>query len=130
MEGDFIELVARATRRSRFNVVDVTGLKQDGKGARIEPDNPRGDRVCFKYRTATVCANSHEKLDMAEKMIQGNQMKLERLIKYHDEMQEKLDEKKRLRRKKAEEERATRRKDRESDLGDLPYISSVLSKKN
>lgn len=69
-------LLFKGGKVNKAAVLDVSNLKPDGSGASMEPDNPRGDRFCFKTLETTVCANNHEQLDLAEKLIKKNELEI------------------------------------------------------
>lgn len=53
----------------RMVVVDVTDLDRYGNKARIEPDEPKGNRRCFDYKDVLICSSDEKKLDWAEQIL-------------------------------------------------------------
>lgn len=124
MESDLLKLVFRLYRRKYIekepeNVVDVSELKSNGMGARMEPNESRGDRVCFKFAGVLICAATHEKLDLAQDIINS----------HSDELMEKLDKYERERQIRKSAKKTTKAVPRGGfNLEDLPYVTDVLSK--
>lgn len=84
MDNGFLKLFFRVYRENlqgeSIHVVDVSNLEPRGTGARLQRNDPRGDRICFKYYNVLICASTNQKLDMAQNMLQHYQRLIEEKI--------------------------------------------------
>ncbi len=96
MENAFLEIFFRMYRKEYSigpkHILDVSGLKGNGTGAKMELDEPRGDRVCYIFAGVLICATSHEKLDLAQGIINSHYDELmKKLDKYEQDKQKRLE---------------------------------------